>query len=340
MVREIGIALIGIGTVGSKVLEILRENEAFFAGKYEIHFQVHVAYVRDVNKRRTISLERIELTSDVDAVVNHPGVDLAIECMGGSGAQKTYEIICGFLKRGIHVVLSSKKCFALYKNELLDLAKKNHAQLRLDATVGGSIPICKVFQNLSGFDSVQKIYGIANVTTNYILTVMKQEGLSYEEAVERAKQNGYAENDISDDIEGWDALYKMCILLRMGAAVDVDPKRIAPCAVTVFDELADIKKGEVVKQIFYAERVSERSIRYYVGPMIAKQNSIIGDVEEQHNIIVVEHKYAGKRAYYGPGAGGKETAAIMVEDVVDVMLHPYEQPSARRDIQMEQIQDI
>lgn len=340
MKREIGIALIGLGTVGSKVLEILRENEAFFVEKYEIHFRVHVAYVRDVNKKRTISLEGIVLTSDADAVVNHPGVNLAIECMGGSGAQKTYEIMSGFLKKGIHVVLSSKKCFAIYKNELLDLAKKNHAQLRIDATVGGSIPICKTFQNLSGFDSVQKIYGIANVTTNYILTVMKQEGLSYEAAVERAKQNGYAENDISDDIEGWDALYKMCILLRMGAAVDVDPKLIAPSEVTALDKRVDLKTGEVVKQIFYAERVSDRSIRYYVGPVVVKPNSIIADVEGQHNIIMVEHKYAGKRAYYGPGAGGKETASIMVEDVVDVILHPYEQPIARSDIQMERYKVI
>ena len=337
MSKKIGIALIGLGTVGSSVLKILRENETFFQEEYDIQFQVTFVYVRNMNKQRNLPLEGITLTNDIEQIAESSQVDICIECMGGSGTEKTYDILMRLIENGKHIIMSSKKCLALYKNEFIDMVSKHSVQLRYDATVGGSIPICKMFQNLSGFDSVKRIYGIANATTNYILTTMFQEGLNYKEALQKAKENGYAENDVSEDVEGWDALYKMCILLRFGVGIDVVPKQMLLNRVESFENLVIDKALGKMKQIFYAERLSENRIGYYVGPVIVEQNTLLGDVEEKNNIIFVEHKYGGERAYYGAGAGGKETASIMVEDLIDMITHPIQPGKAKQGVKVEQM---
>lgn len=317
MSKKIGIAILGLGTVGANVLKILQENE--FERKYNIRFCVHFAYVRDLKKKRNVSLEGIKVTDDIEEITNSSLVDVCIECMGGSGTQKTYDIITRFIKKGKHIIMSSKKCLALYKNEIIELVEENNVLLRYDATVGGSIPICNVFQCLSGYDSVNRIYGIANATTNYVLTTMNNEGLNYKEALKKAYEEGYAENDSSEDVEGWDALYKMCILMKFGLGVDVDPRQIIPKGIESILNISDDKSKFKVKQIFCAERVADNKFKYYVGPVKVPKDEILGNVDWQNNIIFVEHRYGGVRAYYGAGAGGKETAAIMVEDLMNLV---------------------
>lgn len=316
--RNIGIALIGLGTVGQNVLKIIRENEKYFIEEYDTRFQVNFAYVRDINKKRKVSLENITVTDKIERILNSPQVDICIECMGGSGTEETYDVVSRLIEYGKHIVMSSKKCLALYKNEIVDMVNRCNVQLRFDATVGGSIPICKVFRNLSGFDPVNKVFGIANATTNYVLTLMCNEGMDYEEALAKAREKGYAENDASEDLGGWDALYKMCILLRFGMGIDVDPREMSPEGPETLKNLFDDKTEGKVKQIFYAERLADDRIDYYVGPTVVPGNEVMSNVEGRNNMIFVEHKYGGVRAYYGAGAGGKETAAIMVEDMIDI----------------------
>lgn len=322
MRKEIGVALLGLGTVGTNVLKIIQENEAYFEEEYHIHFQVYFVYVRDVNKKRNVPLDNIIVTDDIEQIIHSSGVHICIECMGGSAAEKTYDIIMRLMQKGKHLIMSSKKCLACYQNEIVDMANQQKIQLRYDATVGGSIPICRMFQSLSGYDSVQRIWGIANATTNYVLTQMYNEGIILEEALEKAREAGYAENDVSEDIDGWDALYKMCILLRFGAGIYVNPGQLEPIGLEAFLKQSDGKAREKVKQIFYAEKTEDNRLRYYVGPAVFPSDALIGCVEEQNNVIFAEHKYGGVRAYYGAGAGGKETAAIMVEDLLDSVLNP------------------
>ncbi len=337
MIKEIGIAFIGLGTVGANVLKIIVENEKYFKEEYNIHFQVNFVYVRDVNKKRNVSLDNIIVTDNIEKIINSPQVDICIECMGGSGTEKTYDIVKRLIEKGKHIIMSSKKCLALYKNEIIDMVNSHNVQLRYDATVGGSIPICKVFQSLSGYDSINKILGIANATTNFILTLMCNEGLSYNEALEKAQKEGYAENDVSEDLGGWDALYKMCILLRFGVGIDVDPRKIIPNGLESLKNISDDKSKDKVKQIFYAERIADNKVCYYVGPTAVPKNVVLGGVEGKNNIIFVEHKYGGVRAYYGPGAGGEETAAIMVEDLIDIIFNTARPKAAKKCVHLEQI---
>lgn len=319
MKKKIGVAILGLGTVGSSVLKILKDNEEWIKAEYELEIVIRYAYVRNINKQRDLPLEGIIITDDAKEIANDNKVDVCIECMGGSGTENTFEILLKMIEKGKHIIMSSKKCLALHKNELVEYTLKYHTQLRYDATVGGGIPICKTLQNLSGYDSIHKIYGIANATTNYILSLMCEEGVDYKTAFTMAQKAGYAENDASEDVDGWDALYKMCILLRFGAGIEVDAAKMSPQNLGVIPNFSYQKNGNNIKQIFYAERKKDNKIEYYVGPVVVKPNEILGDVKGQNNIIFVEHEYGGLRAYYGKGAGGKETAAIMVEDLFDII---------------------
>lgn len=337
MIKEIGIAFLGLGTVGSHVLKIIQEKEDFFKEEFNICFRVHYVYVRDVHKKRNVPLENIIVTNDIEEIINSPQVDICIECMGGSGTEKTYDFILRLIQKGKHIVMSSKKCLALYKNEIVDMVDTHNVQLRYDATVGGSIPICKVLQNMSGFDPINKIWGIANATTNYILTLVCNEGLSYNEALIKAREEGYAENDVSDDLSGCDALYKMCILLRFGARIDVNPQQMIANSLEPLTNISSDKPKENIKQIFCAEKTVDNKLRYYVGPTIVSRNTLLGDVKGENNIIFVEHEYGGTRAYYGAGAGGKETAAIMVEDLIDIIINNVRPKTANQCLQLENL---
>lgn len=332
MIKKVGIAILGLGTVGTHVLKILLENENYFEKEFHIQISVHFVYVHDVHKKRNVSLEGITVTDHAEEIINSPQVNVCIECMGGSGTETAFDIIMRLIEKKKHVIMSSKKCLALHKNEIIEYVNRYNVQLRYDATVGGSIPICKVFQNLSGYDSIKKIYGIANATTNYILTLMNRTGMDYSRALEMAQKAGYAENNVSEDVDGWDALYKMCILLRFGAGIDVSADKIMPESLEAIPDMESEEPDCKIKQIFYAEQLADNRIRYYIGPAAVKKDTVLGGVEGQNNIIFVEHNYGGRRAYYGRGAGGKETAAIMVEDLLDAVYHDVRPKAAKKGV--------
>ena len=335
MVKEIGIAILGLGTVGGNVLQIIRENETRFEELYGIHLKVHFVYVQNLNKKRDISLEGLTVTNDIEIICNSPCVDICIECMGGSGTEENFNIIMQLIEREKNIIMSSKKCLALYKNKIIEKMKKYDVQLRYEATVGGSIPVCHIFQALSGYDPVKRIYGIANATTNYILSLMSKECMNYEKALENAKQKGYAENDITDDVEGWDALYKMSIILQFGLGIDINPKELTPYSIEeITKKCESIKEGKV-KQIFYAERLEDNKIAYYVGPVVVSPNMVLSNVDGRENVIFVEQKYGGRRAYVGAGAGGRETASIMIEDLFNMLASKVQPKVAGKCNQME-----
>lgn len=334
MSKKIGVALLGLGTVGSEVLTILRENKTYFEERYSLLIQVNLVYVRDLNKKRNVSLEGIELTDKMDHIVYSDRIDVCIECMGGNGTDKTYEMIMKMIEQRKSIVMSSKKCLALYREEIIKQVDRYNVQLRFDATVGGSIPICKLFQNLAGFDTVKKMYGIVNASTNYVLSLMRNQGMDLSNAIEMAKKKGYVENDPSNDLDGWDALYKMIIVLRFGLGITLkesmnDKKQeyisVVPEKLEILEnenKSYDYKSDEICyKQIFYVSQISDKEFGSFVGFVNVEKNPLLANTNSSNNIIFVEHKYGGLRAYYGKGAGGKETAVVMVEDLIDAVIN-------------------
>lgn len=322
MTKRIGIGFLGLGTVGSQLLALIQENRIIAEEKQDIVFEVHSIFVRDLNKKRDADVSGINLTTSYEEVINNPNIKICIDCMGGSGADITYEIISTAIKKGKHVIMSSKKCFALYMNSIIEAANYNNVQLRFEATVGGAIPVCRTLMNMAGNDKINKMYGIVNATTNYVLSSMEKSDIDFESALAIAQEKGLAENDSSEDITGWDAAYKMSILARVGMHLDIDCEKLTPVSTTMMDDYR-VSKNTRIRQVFYLERQEDNSISYYIGPIKLQKNSILGNVKENFNIIFVDSNSSGLRAYYGRGAGGVETASAMYEDLFDIVKRCY-----------------
>lgn len=320
--RKVGIGFLGLGTVGEQVLALIKEKQFIDEEKLNIEFEIHSIFVRDINKKRNVDVTGIHMTSNYEEVINNPNIQVCFECMGGAGADKTIEIVTAAIKKGKHVIMSSKKCLAQNMNQILEAANYYNVQLRFEATVGGAIPICRSIMNMSKKNKIIRMFGIVNATTNYVISLMEQSDIDFNRALEIARGKGITENDSSEDIDGWDSVYKMKILTRIGMNLDIDCKEIFPDSSNTI-ERCKISDDASVRQIFYIERQEDNRVLYYIGPAELEKNSIMGNVRENYNVIFVDSSCSGLRAYYGKGAGGKETASVMYEDLLDIYKQCY-----------------
>lgn len=316
--NNINVAILGLGTIGVNVVNILKENYEYIRKTYDVEINISYIYVRNVSKQRNVDLKGINLVNDIAPIINDDSVSIVIECMGGSGTEKTYELLKKIIQNKKNIIMASKKCLALYGDKLIKLLQKNDAQVRFDATVGGGIPIFQVLKGFSGYDKIHKIYGIVNASTNYVLSLVDKEHIEFDVAVKKAQDLGYAENDPSEDINGWDALYKSLILLKYGLRIQFDYKGFELENIYESRKKLSVSEESEVKQIFYAEINDDENIKLYVGLKDVK-NTLLSGVDYADNIICTEHKYGGNRAYRGKGAGGKETASVIVEDLLDII---------------------
>lgn len=319
--RKVGIAILGLGTVGEAFFRIIKGDMFQSDEEDAIGFEVRAVFVRDVNKKRNVDLSGITITENYQEIINDPDIHVCIECMGGAGTEQTAEIVEAAIKKGKHIVMSSKKCLAQNMNEIIDLANDYHVQLRFEAAASGAIPICQTIMNMSDRNEINKMYGIVNATTNYVLSLMEENRTGMAKALDIAGEKGITENDASEDIDGWDAAYKMKILARLGMQADIDCMEIHPVSVnSARTKGAD--NNTVTKQIFYLEK-ADHQIRYYVGSVELERNSILYHVTGTYNIILVDSACSGLRAYYVKGAGGLETASVMYEDLLDLYRRDY-----------------
>ena len=321
MMKKVGIAFLGLGTVGEEVFKLLKENRYLGDDKLDIEFEIRAIFVRDINKKRNVNVSGISITSDYLDVINNPDIHICIECMGGAGADKTVEIIEAAIKKGKHIVMSSKKSFAHNMSHIIDLAYYYNVQLRFEATVGGAIPICHTLMSMANKNEISKMYGVINATTNYVLSLMEKYDIDMDEALDIAKKKGITENDSSEDIDGWDAAYKMKILVGIGMKVDINCNEIYPVSMNTYVN-EDIVRNTIVRQIFYVER-NDNKISYYIGPVELESTNMMYNVMDNYNIVFVDSRSSGIRAYYGKGAGGKETASVIYEDLLDIFKHNY-----------------
>lgn len=323
MSKVIGIGFLGLGIVGSQVLSYIKENKDYVEEVYGMEFLTKSVYVRDITKKRDVDTSDIYLTTDVTRIVENPNVQVCIECMGGAGMEETYDAVMGAIHNGKHIVMSSKKCLAVYGTKIIEAANQYNVQLRFEASVGGCIPICRSLMQMSKGDEVTKIYGIVNATSTYILSAMESKKITFDEALQQAKEKGFAENNSSEDILGFDTLNKMRILLRLGMKVDVDCNDVNPVSIENINDESTNREEPIIRQVFYAEKTMQDNINCFVGPQILKSDSMLKNVSENYNMIFVESKHSGLRAYYGKGAGGRETASVMFDDLIDVVQSNY-----------------
>lgn len=314
MERVVKVGILGLGVVGAELVNIIKANQESVKKKYGVTLEISKVYVRDINKKRDTDTSGLELTSNAHDIIFDSDIDVICECMGGSGTEQTKELVIKAIDNNKSVVMSSKKVLALYGNEILELLKTRDVSLRYDATVGGGIPITKIIKECFKGEKIEGIVGILNATSNFIYTRMEKDNMSFEDALKKAQMLGYAENDPSEDINGFDALYKAVVLTLFAMKKWVDIKTLSTTpfsSINVLDMKYAEELGYKIKPLVIVENRSN-GIRYRLGPCLIKENHIAANTIENYNIIVFKGSNSGVLGFYGQGAGSKPTASAIL----------------------------
>lgn len=308
----IRVAILGLGTIGSGVYEIITFDAETIRRNTGLDIEVtHVLNRRDMTGT---PVEKITTSSYAD-IENAEDVDVVVEAMGGTSP--AYEYVKSAIMHRRHVVTSNKALVAAHGTELMELAIANGVHFLFEASVGGAIPIIRVLTSAMGGDRPMKISGILNGTTNYILTQMREHGVSFEDALADAQERGYAERDPSADIEGWDTCRKIAILGSIMSGHFVDYEKIPTqgiTKVTIEDIMAAQEQDCAIKLIGSAEYDGDE-LKLSVEPRLVHRGEELYSVDGVFNAILVEGLNSGKLMYYGSGAGKIPTASAVVADI-------------------------
>jgi len=314
------VAILGLGTVGSGVLEVIEKNAD--AISQSAAQEIRVKYILVRRDYPGAPFEKL-LTKDFSVIENDPDVRVVVETIGGVGA--AYEYTKRSLMAGKSVVTANKELVATHGYELTQLAKKNNVNYLFEASVGGGIPIIRPLTQCLAANKIVEIYGILNGTTNYILTEMVRSGLSFETALKNAQERGYAEANPEADVKGFDVCRKICILAALSFGRHVYPRQVKTQGIENVT-LADIgyaeKLGCRVKLLGRAiHRQDDGKITAYVAPHLVRGDKLIASVEGVMNGIIVRGNAIGEVMFYGAGAGKLPTASAVVADVIDAVKH-------------------
>lgn len=316
MKNEINIGLLGFGTVGSGVSKILEEHQQDLQHKLGVPVKIKKVLVRNSSKKRDTLLSADVFTTDINDVLQNPAIDIVIEVMGG--IQEAKEAIEGALQAGKAVITANKDVIAEYGPALFKLADENKCDLFFEASVGGGIPLIRTMEDGLAADRISALIGIINGTTNFILTKMKYENMSYEDALAEATELGYAEADPSADVDGLDAARKMVILASLAFSTEV---KLDDVYVRGLREIRDgdlelaASFGYTVKMVGSASK-NEDGIEVAVEPVFFKNSHPLASVNNEYNAVYIYGAAVGETMFYGPGAGSLPTATSVTADVV------------------------
>ncbi|MBS4179319.1 homoserine dehydrogenase [Lederbergia citrea] len=319
MKNYVSIGLLGLGTVGSGVVQLINNHQEELVHQVGCEVRVKSVLVRDAEKERDIQIGHTFLTTNSDEVLQDPEIDIVIEVMGG--VEEAREHIIQALEAKKHVVTANKDLIALYGPELQKKATENQCDLFYEASVAGGIPILRGLSDGLVSDRIQKLMGIVNGTTNYILTKMDEDGLSYETALKEAQDLGFAEADPTSDVEGLDAARKMAILARLAFFTNVELNDVEVSGisnVSVEDLNYGNKLGLTMKLIGLAH-IDNQQLEVSVQPTFLSKSHPLASVKNEYNAIYVNGEAVGETMFYGPGAGSLPTATAVMSDVVAVM---------------------
>ena len=313
------IAVLGHGVVGSGVLEVLMTHKGSIARRADV--EIKVKHILDLREFPGLPYSHL-FTKDFNVILNDPEVTVVVEVMGGLDPAFQYVKAC--LEHGKSVVTSNKELVAEKGAELLAIAKENNLNFLFEASVGGGVPIIRPISQCLAANEVGEIAGILNGTTNFILTKMIREHMSFADALQLAQQLGYAERDPSADVEGADACRKICILASLAYGTHVYPREVHTEGITKIT-LEDVAYAEawggVIKLIGQVKMLESGKIHIGVCPMFVSRDSQLAGVDDVFNGILVRGDATGDVVFYGKGAGKLPTASAVVADVIDCVKH-------------------
>ena len=313
------IGIIGLGTVGEGVLKVLTKEKHSIFEKSQA--DIEVKYACDLNITRDFSFEfdKSILTDNYKKILEDSEIKLVVELIGGETLAK--DIIIQAFKSKKSVVTANKALIAKHGVELFQIAKENGVSFLFEAAVGGGIPIVTPLMESLVANTVTEIKGIMNGTSNYILTKMKEENLSFEEALSIASAKGYAEADPTYDVDGIDAGHKINILasLAYGGSIKFKDMQISGIReINTLDIFSANQLNSTIKLIASSKLISEDSAQISVEPVIISNNEILAKVDDVYNAIETIGSYTGRTLFYGKGAGMDPTASAVVADIVKI----------------------
>jgi homoserine dehydrogenase len=315
---SIKVGLLGLGVVGGGTWHVLQRNAEEISRRAGRQIEIIQVAVRDVAKARSKIGEKVDITDDPMSVVSNPSIDIVVELIGGTTVAR--DLVLQAIAHGKHVVTANKALLATHGGEIFEAASAKGVMVAFEAAVAGGIPIIKAIREGLTANRIEWVAGIINGTTNYILSEMRQRGLSFEQALSQAQQLGYAEADPSSDVEGFDAAQKLTLLASMAFGIPVQLDRAYVEGIThVQDqdiEIAD-RLGYRVKLLGITRRRPE-GIELRVHPTLVASQSMLANVEDAMNAVLVNGDAVGQTLYYGKGAGQEPTASAVVADLVDV----------------------
>jgi homoserine dehydrogenase len=318
-VNEVGIGLLGIGTVGGGVVKIFEQNRAGLEAKAGCRLRVAAIADRDITTPRDgLSLASWPLTTDVDRVLQDPAVAVVIELIGGLEPARTFMLRA--MAAGKHVVTANKALVATHGRELFEEARRRSVLLGFEAAVAGGVPIIRSLRDGLAANRILSVYGIVNGTSNYILTKMTDEGREFGEVLREAQAAGYAEADPTFDIEGIDSAHKLQILASLAFRTTVDLKEVHTEGISRItpEEIASARElGYRIKLLGIA-KAADGALEARVHPTMIPADSPLAAVSGVFNAIFVTGDAVGDQMFYGRGAGQMPTASAVWSDVIEI----------------------
>jgi len=316
--KQIGVGLLGFGTVGTGVVEGLQRNRKVMAQRLGVDVVLKRIADIDIATDRGVSVDKSLLTTDAASVINDPDIQIVVELIGGTGIAKT--LVLAALNAGKSVVTANKKLLAEYGNEVFGTAERNGVDIYFGASVGGGIPIIRVLREGLAGNEIQSIHGILNGTCNYILTRMENEGLPFEQVLTAAQKAGYAEANPSLDIDGFDTAHKAIILASLAYGFHVPMEKVL---VEGIRNLAGVdvqyaaEFGYRIKLLAVVKREGEE-VEVRVHPTLVPLSHMLASVSNVFNAAMVRGDLSGDTLYYGRGAGREPTASTVIGDIGDI----------------------
>jgi homoserine dehydrogenase len=317
-VRSIHIGMLGLGQVGAGVLRILAENGPAIRDRIAANPVIKRVLVRELDKARALEVDPALLTLDPEDVLGDPELRVVIELIGGIEPARSY--VLRALEAGKHVVTANKALLAECGDELFAAAAARGLDIFFEGSVAGGIPVLRALREGLASDRIDRVIGIVNGTSNFILDAMTRSALSYEDALAAARRAGIAEADPRLDVEGRDAAHKLALLTLVSVGTRVDAERIPTEGITgvrPFDIRMAAELGYVIKSLAIAEFTGEQP-RLRVHPTFVPRDHILAGVHGSYNAVAVSSRALGQSMYYGKGAGMMPTGVAVVSDVIEV----------------------
>ncbi|HEY8209809.1 MAG TPA: homoserine dehydrogenase [Myxococcaceae bacterium] len=317
--REIGIALLGLGNVGLGTSRILEAHAGDIERRLGARVRVRHVLVRDGSKARQPTFLQDRITTDYEKILADPQVEIVAELMGGVGEARAH--LLRAIESGRHVVTANKALLSQHGEELFSRALQRGVDLHFEGAVCGGIPIIRTLRESLASDRIEELYGIVNGTTNLILTAMAEEGASYADALARAQELGYAEADPTLDVSGVDAAQKLCLLAQLAFSARLRPEQVAVEGITFLgpQDFAFAKEfNYAIKLLAFARRSAEGEIDVRVHPALVPKQSPLAEVRGGFNAVLLKSAALGRSLYSGLGAGAMPTGSAVIADVIDI----------------------